>query len=305
MDDRFSYNLEEDDNKRIWYLTWVNNPIPVNMYNNIYHKLNHSNNYSYANMKIKRIFNNMLVAMNRHNNSNMTMNQFMAMRNIILKQKTITNFNYLHDITFSAAYDYNHGLDIINISRKYDFPPSILLFEIFIINGYDKHYLNHIFKSNIKVEFILNNDFDTKQYIIVRDNDFDSKYHQALMTDISFKNEMIIVKFFKDLGINCMTENDLLKEQTETHGRAIITPDLLFIDTVYINGVVIKWLDFKNYPCLNNNFLFRSNKKQAEKYTLQWGLGAMCYNYSFVDGVKIPNAMILDATALELDFIKN
>lgn len=93
-----------------------------------------------------------------------------------------------------------------------------------------------------------------------------------------------------------------MREQVEKFGRAVITPDLLFLDEVYINGVRVHWIDYKDYIGTKIHFLFSSNSGQSGKYTEKWGTGALCYHRGYVEGLVIPGASLLDARSLPVEF---
>ncbi len=43
------------------------------------------------------------------------------------------------------------------------------------------------------------------------------------------------------------TQDELALEQEQLYGRSVLSPDVLLLDPVLINGVPIRWIDAKNY----------------------------------------------------------
>ena len=59
--------------------------------------------------------------------------------------------------------------------------------------------------------------------------------------------EEILCDYFSSLGIRFRRQEELLKEQKKSEGRAVITPDLLLLDDVRINGIPYAWIDAKHF----------------------------------------------------------
>ena len=97
----------------------------------------------------------------------------------------------------------------------------------------------------------------------------------------------------------------LVARQTRKYGRAIITPDILFLDHVFIDGIQIYWIDVKDMICSDVQFIYASAKKQAAKYHDKWGIGAIVYMHGIVDKIEIPGAIICDGTQLFHARIRN
>ena len=43
------------------------------------------------------------------------------------------------------------------------------------------------------------------------------------------------------------TQSELAIDQEKVYGRSVISPDLLLLDPVLVNGVPVRWVDAKNY----------------------------------------------------------
>jgi len=247
----------------------------------------------------KNIIKLILDKINTHYDANITIDQYISIRSVIIKQKIIQNYHILSTKITKIVDEYNAGVDIMDLSMKYNFPPSNLLKNILLKNDLDKIKITAMFKNKYDPTKLLS-EKDLKQYECAEKNDANSVKNQKNSADVAMKNEMLAVNFFKNIGIKCMTQDDLAAEQIREYGKVIITPDILFIDPVYINGSRINWIDYKNYVGTDVKFIYASNYEQASRYNKKYGMGAMCYHNSFVDNVMIPGTMILNADVLDV-----
>jgi hypothetical protein len=114
--------------------------------------------------------------------------------------------------------------------------------------------------------------------------------------------EVDVEWLLKKMNLKFKTQEDLVVEQTAEHGRAIITPDILFAEPVKLlvthpNGVttthMVNWIDAKNYLLININFMIAGLKKQAAKYCDKFGPGAFLFHYGFVNNIIVDNTVML------------
>lgn len=284
----------------VHHIKWKVYPVDRRTYGGIAQWVMRSTDYTPMN-KGKMIYLTQLVGdLNGLYGGAVTIEQAVAIRNIILKSKIIKNYHRMNSVIRKVSREYDGGLSIMSLSATYDFPPLNLLRGIFLHKGYDSGKVHAIFTSKRDLSYLKGRDL--AQFVIAEANDAESTFNQQIVTEIAAENEIRFVKFFADLGIGHRTQDDLVTEQTAQFGRAVITPDLLFTDTVFINGARVHWIDYKDYIGTNVGFLLKSNTEQAAKYTVKWGPGAMCYHKSFVDDVKI-GALMLDTSALSIELL--
>jgi len=270
-------------------ITWTNRNIDIIDIKKIGGVVNNSTDYGALSSKTL----NML-----RTHTTLDKHQIASARSALLKNKIIGNHNRMNLLVARIVPEYETD-GILAISRKYDFPPLNLLRGILLRKGYNTSKLHDIFVSKTNAANVLSA-YDMQQYVAAEANDAESMFDQQMITDIAAANELAFVNYFRSLGITLKDENELAAEQIESHGRMIATPDILFIDTVFINGTQIAWLDYKDYIGTNVRFLYMSNVKQAHEYEERWGQGAICYHYGFIAGMTIPGAMLLDAHALPI-----
>lgn len=294
---KFSIKSVETNGVKTHHITWTQTPVNETVYNKITKWVRKSNDYAPMTSGKLRSFGTLVKSLNQKHNSSTTMEQAISIRNIILKDKIIKNFARMNQFIGKIAGEYKAGNGILALSIAYDFPPLNLLRGIFLHLGYDSSRIYSIFANKEDPSAFLNGR-DLQQYNAAERNDAESTFNQQLIATIAAENENLVVDYFKSLGIKLTTQDELTIEQKEKYGRAVITPDILFNDRVYINNSRVHWIDYKDYIGTKVKFLYSSNVNQAAKYTAKWGPGAMCYHRSFVQDVQIPGALMLDATAL-------
>lgn len=297
-------------NHNTYHITWPSRPIRISAFMKVFKWAKHSRDYSakYDNLnKFAKTFNDL------------SCDQIQSIRSAVVKEKIIFGYQRMNNQIAHIAAEYNTvasfissecndknltnsgGVNILDLSTKYDFPPLNLLRGILIQNGMNKTTAYKIFAekdTSIVSSALSGRDFE--QYILAKEHDAESIFNQFMIDKIAQENEDRFVKYFKSVGIQLVDQNQLVKEQIAEHGRAILTPDILFLDTVYINGVLIKWIDYKDYAGTPIKFLYNSNKEQAAKYYARWGTGAICYHQSFVDSMELPGAIMLDVRSLPI-----
>lgn len=211
-------------------------------------------------------------------------------RNQIIKMKIISNYNRQNAIVDRLVEEYATA-SILELARKYDFPPLSLLRNILLNSGeYSSKEIYEIFTGKAPDRL---SGRDAQQFKLAAAND-------VLVDDgknarVAEEAEARFVETFRELGIGLRTQAELAAEQIAEHGRAIITPDILFTDEVHINGIRVHWIDYKDYVLTSIPFLFQSATKQGNKYVAKFGPGAICYARGVVAGVAFdnPDVMIL------------
>ncbi|HJO41771.1 MAG TPA: TPD domain-containing protein, partial [Candidatus Thalassarchaeaceae archaeon] len=112
--------------------------------------------------------------------------------------------------------------------------------------------------------------------------------------------EDILCAHFDFLGIRFRRQEELLQEQKKAEGRAVVTPDLLLLDDVRINGVPCAWIDAKHFFGADLKFPRKKTQKQVDRYVNEYGQGAIVYRHGFTESLQLPGAILLDASPLDL-----
>lgn len=221
---------------------------------------------------------------------------------LTIKAKIMSGWRRMNNSIGRIGSAYDNGVDILILSAKYDFPPLNLLRGI-LLRHYSSKDIYRVFREMTSAKDILR-PRDLIQFKKAAANDADSIIDAQLIADKAQENENKFIKWVQQWPARPVmrTQNDLVLEQVAEFGRAIITPDLLFDEPVFINGKRVHWIDFKSYVGCDAQFIARSNQRQVERYTQKWGPGALCFQLGFVEGHKIGDAMMLSAAELDIDF---
>lgn len=145
-----------------------------------------------------------------------------------------------------------------------------------------------------------------------------AKFHQSSpmgsdrgQQDVATLFEDAVVSYLRSsLGTSpgiFLTEKEFLAEMRAGKRYRGPTPDVLFLKPVKINGVLVSWLDAKQYyasailahkEAIPNGKL----KNQALRYNEKYGLGAFVFARGFCaePSFVVENALLLDATPLDM-----
>lgn len=292
--------------QNIFNITWKNTPVNRLIWEDLTRRVKRGHDYSIINETDLR---NLTASVNRqkmrsHNYSGqMTEDQVMSARGVIIKEKIIHSVTRMNKHIAEIAQEYDHGRNILQLSAEYNFAPIGLLRGIFLHKRMDASIIYNIFVKHQEPAIYLNGR-DREQYLIAFAHDAENSINQQVIADKAARNESLFIEFFRNIGISLYEQSELVAEQVLEHGRAQLTPDILFRDTVYINGRKITWIDYKDYIGTDIKFLYKSNTAQADKYAKKWGLGALCFRHSYIDGLSINSAILLDARVIPVQFDK-
>jgi hypothetical protein len=275
------------------HIHWHNRPISSKAFNKIRDWTMKSRSYEPINAKVCKTLTQI--------KDGATMDQAISIRNTVVKNKIITNYNRMNAKIDQIVEKYKKGENILDLSQQWDFPPLNLLRGIFLALGLPVGNIYNIFNGKEEPSWLLTGR-NLAEFRAAVSADADWVINQQSIAEIAAWNEKLVVDFFIDLGIRIKPQEQLVAEQIREYGRAMFTPDILFLDPVNINGARVHWIDFKDYVGTNVGFLYKSNVEQAAKYNNQWGPGAMCYRKSYVENCKIPNCIMLDGRALKLKY---
>lgn len=222
-----------------------------------------------------------------------------SIRSVVLKDRVIRGYSRMNRVVSRISIEYNTKT-ILQVSKKYDFPPLNLLRGILLYRGFEPSVIYDVFTGKTSAETILKGR-NLEQYKLALQNDAEASFNQAEVARIAAANELRVVEWFRGIGAVMKTQEQLVEEQVKEHGRAVATPDILFMEPVYINGVRVHWLDYKDYTATEISFIFNSNVDQASRYVEKWGPGVLCYRY-VVDNVAISSTQCLSAEYLGIKF---
>ena len=226
----------------------------------------------------------------------MTLDQALSLRSALLQQKTVYSHGQLQARGKALVRLYREGLGIVELSKKFDFPPMNVFRVILKEMGWSKSRIKETLRSPSKFKQRERTEFELAEAADRVSNVDQSETH--VRADLF---EEILADWFEDQGVRVRRQPDMVKEQMKEHGRAINTPDLLFLDHVEINGEPVAWIDAKHFYGADVDFQRKKIAKQATRYVDAWGQGALVFRHGFCGNVHIPGTVLLDCGPLNLE----
>ena len=226
----------------------------------------------------------------------MTLDQALSLRSALLQQKTVYSHGQLQARGKALVRLYREGLGIVELSKKFDFPPMNVFRVVLKEMGWSKSRIKETLRSPSKFKQRERNEFEAAEAADRVSNVDQSETH--VRADLF---EEILADWFEDQGVRVRRQPDMVKEQTKEHGRPINTPDLLFLDHVEINGEPVAWIDAKHFYGADVDFQRKKIAKQATRYVDAWGQGALVFRHGFCSNVHIPGTVLLDCGPLDLE----
>lgn len=281
-------------------ITWPVTYIPVQVYNKVRNYVLRETNYRTLSGKKLAEFRQFIQVLKSKYQTNIDCDSAISIRNAVLKDKVIRGYSKMNQLIGRISVEYNSS-SIVEVAERYDFPPLNLLRGILLFRRFSPSQIYDIFAGRKNPEGVLSGR-NLSQYELALKNDAEASFNQKEVTRIAAENEYKVVMYFNSLGIAIKTQDELTKEQMAEHGRAVATPDILFTETVYINGMQVHWLDYKDYTATEVPFIFKSNADQAARYVKRWGPGVLCYRSGVVENIVIPSTICLSAEYLPIKF---
>ncbi|GMF11800.1 unnamed protein product [Phytophthora lilii] len=204
--------------------------------------------------------------------TNMTIN----LRKQLLRMSLLVNTHRVRRDRDTICKEYDSGRSLIELSTVHNYPPVSLMRVILRAKG----------KSQVEIKLRKAIEYDS----IHKSDPFIGapKYDANSL-------EKAIEHFLKAKGIRVKTQAELCAEQIVTHGRRVISPDILLLDPVVINGVPIRWIDAKNYYGAHI-VSKRLISTQLANYVKEWGPGAIVFGMGYSDMFSLPGVVCLDTT---------
>lgn len=221
--------------------------------------------------------------------ANMTLN----LRKQLQRMSLLVNTHRVRRSSRQISDEYASGKTLIELSSAHNYPPVSLLRIILRERGLNtvqvKRALNHPSEHLAKRD----------QYELRKAIEYDSVHKSDPFIGTPSYDadslEVTIAHFLRAKGIRIKTEDDLCHEQVELYGRRVISPDILLLDPVIVNGTPIRWIDAKNYYGAHI-VSKRLISKQLASYVKEWGPGAIVFGMGYSDMFSVPGVICLDTT---------
>ena len=226
----------------------------------------------------------------------MTLDQALSLRSALLQQKTVYSHGRLQSRGKALVRLYREGAGIVDLSKKFDFPPMNIFRVILKEMGWSKSRIKETLRSPSKFKQRERGEFEAAEAADRVSNVDQSETH--VRADLF---EEILADWFEDQGVRIRRQPEMVKEQMKEHGRPVNTPDLLFLDHVEINGEPVSWIDAKHFYGADVDFQRKKIGKQSARYVDSWGQGALVFRHGFCNNVHIPGTVLLDCGPLDLE----
>ena len=157
--------------------------------------------------------------------------QGLSLRSALLQQKTVYGHQAMRSRGRQIQRDYKQGMGVVELSKKYDFPPMNIFRQILSEKGWSKSKIKEYVRAPSRFSERERNEFEAAEEADTVSNGDQSETH--LRADV-FEN--ILADWFEEQGVRLRRQPELVKEQSAEIGRPKVTPDVLFLDHVEING---------------------------------------------------------------------
>ncbi len=226
---------------------------------------------------------------------NMTLDQALSLRSALLQQKTVYSHGRLKSRAKALARLYNEGVNVVDLSKRFDFPPMNIFRIILAEKRWSKSRIKECLRDPSKMKKREQAEFEKAEAADRVSNVDQSETHSR--ADLF---EEVLADWFESRGVKIRRQNEMVSEQRLEHGRPINTPDILFLDHVEINGQPVAWIDAKHFYGADVSFQRKKMTKQMSRYIDEWGSGAVVYRHGFSENLFIPGCLMLDAENLDL-----
>ena len=234
-----------------------------------------------------------------------SLEQALSLRAALNQEKSVYSHSKLMRRSNEFSRRYDSGESVISLSKRFDAPPVNTFRAVLTGRGWTKTRIKDTLNKNPSKL----NKRDREQFELAESVDRVSSVNQTETQNAAEVFEEILCDHFSSLGIRFRKQDDLLNEQKRSEGRAIITPDLLLLDDVRINGIPCAWIDAKHFFGADLKFPRKKTQKQVDRYVAEYGQGAIVYRHGFCDGLRLRGAVKLDSSPLDLqpleDFHEN
>ena len=228
-------------------------------------------------------------------NRDMTLDQVLSLRSALLQQKTVYGHGRLKSRSKALLRLYNEGINVVDLSKKFDFPPMNIFRVILAEKKWSKSRIKESLRTPSKLSKREQEEFEMAEAADRVSNVDQTETH--VRADLF---EDILSDWFESKGVRLRRQPEMVTEQKKELGRPVKTPDILFLDLVEINGKPIAWIDAKHFYGADVDFQRKKMVKQMNRYIEEWGSGAIVYRHGFSENLFIPGCTLLDADTLDL-----
>ena len=221
-----------------------------------------------------------------------TLEQALSLRAALNQEKSVYSHGRLMRRSNELRRRYESGDSVLSLSKRFDAPPVNTFRAILTGRGWSKNKI----KESLKSPKSRLKERDFEQFQLAEEADRVSSVNQSETQTAAEVFEQILCSYFSSIGVRFRKQEDLEVEQKRSEGRAIITPDLLLLDDVRINGVPCAWIDAKHFFGAALKFPRKKTQKQVDRYVSEYGQGAIVYRHGFCEALDLKGAILLDSS---------
>jgi len=225
-----------------------------------------------------------------------TLEQALSLRAALNQEKSVYSHGRLMRRSNELRRRYESGDSVLSLSKRFDAPPVNTFRAILTGRGWSKNKI----KESLKSPKSRLKERDFEQFQLAEEADRVSSVNQSETQTAAEVFEQILCSYFSSIGVRFRKQEDLEVEQKRSEGRAIITPDLLILDDVRINGIPCAWIDAKHFFGAALKFPRKKTQKQVDRYVSEYGQGAIVYRHGFCEALDLKGAILLDSSPLDL-----
>jgi hypothetical protein len=229
------------------------------------------------------------------NNFPISIEQALSLRGALNQEKSVHSHGRLMRNANQLRRRYDAGEGVLTLAQRFDAPPVNTFRAILTGRGWSKNRIKETLKDPRRL-----NKRDREEFAKSEEADKVSSVNQSETQSAAEVFEDILCAHFESLDIRFRRQEELLQEQKKEEGRAVVTPDLLLLDDVRINGVPCAWIDAKHFFGADLKFPRKKTQKQVDRYVNEYGQGAIVYRHGFTESLQLPGAILLDASPLDL-----
>ena len=203
---------------------------------------------------------------------NMTLDQVLSLRSALLQHKTVYGHGRLKSRSKVLLRLYNEGVNVVDLSKRFDFPPMNIFRVILAEKRWSKSRIKESLRTPSKLSTREREEFEMAEAADRVSNVDQTETH--IRADLF---EDILSDLFESKGVRIRKQPEMVTEQKKELGRPVRTPDILLLDHVEINGKPIAWIDAKHFYGADVDFQRKKMVKQMNRYIEEWGSGAIVY----------------------------
>jgi len=224
----------------------------------------------------------------------MDLDQALSLRDALLMSKA-TKCHYQLEFKGKVMLKlYKRGSNVNDLAERFDLPPMGIFRTLLSQMDWSKSKIKKSLRNPKLLEGRERIEFDLAE---ASDNVMSVNQKDSVRSANAF--ERFLAEWFEERGVRLLREEDIRKEQ-KAGGGGLLTPDVLFLDRVEINGSEVAWLDAKNFYGADVPQLRAKLRQQMGRYVERWGAGAVVYRHGFSERLRVPGCSLLDATPLDL-----